>query len=40
MIAQMVVGVGNQHVEHDPPPELAQILVHPRSLAAQELGDL
>jgi hypothetical protein len=40
VIAQVVVGVGNQHVEHDPPPQLAQIVVHPRAFAPQEFGNL
>ena len=40
VIAKMIVGIGNQHIEYDSAPELTQVLVHLRSLAPQELGNL
>ena len=40
MIAQVVVRVGNQHVEDQPPPKGVHILPGPSAVLAQEIHEL
>ena len=40
VVSQMIVGVRHQDVEHQPAPQLAEVLRHLRALLAQDIDDI